>query len=116
MLYVLLWVAFYPLIHATTCSNCVYHGKQCPIHLEGSCSHRTYEKGDHFGLLAGIGGLLAYSPRLCIPYVAIIQFGSVLYFFVYTGIILLFFYVLFFHTGCPHCIQTKCPLNPEFSS
>jgi hypothetical protein len=54
MLYVLLWVNSYPLIHATTCRNCVYHGKQ--------------------------------------------------------------FYVLFYYTGCPNCIQTKCPMNPDFIS
>jgi hypothetical protein len=51
MLYVLLWLASYPLIHATTCRNCVYHGKQCPVPLEGGCSHLTFERGFQFLIL-----------------------------------------------------------------
>ena len=43
LLYVLLWVASYFIIHATTCRNCVYHGKQCPVPFEGSCSHLTFD-------------------------------------------------------------------------
>jgi hypothetical protein len=43
----MLWVASYPLIHATTCRNCVYHGKQCPVPLEGGCSHLTSERGNN---------------------------------------------------------------------
>ena len=114
--YVLLWVASYFLIHATTCRNCVYHGKHCPVPLEGGCSQITFERGNHFGILAGLGGLLAYFLRVCIPYVAIIQSGSVVYFISYSGVIVLFFYVLLYHTGCPNCIQTKCPLNPDFQA
>ena len=115
ILYVLLWVSSYPLIHATTCRHCVYHGKQCPVPLEGWCSHLLFERGNNFGLFAGIGVLLAYFLRVCIPYVAIVQVGSVAYFVLYTGVIILFFYVLFYHTGCPNCINTKCPMNPDFS-
>jgi hypothetical protein len=115
-LYLLLWVVSYPLIHATTCRNCVYHGKQCPVPLEGGCSHLTFDQGNNFGLFAGVGGFLAYFLRVCIPYVAIIQAGSVVYFALYTGVILLFFYVLLYHTGCPNCIQTKCPMNPDFNA
>lgn len=116
MLYLLLWVASFPFIHATTCRHCVYHGKQCPVPLEGGCSHLTFERGNNFGLLAGVGGFLAYFLRVCIPYVAIVQAGSVMYFALYTGVIVLFFYVLLYHTGCPNCINTKCPMNPDFSS
>ena len=116
MLYVLLWVASYPLIHATTCRNCVYYGKQCPVPFEGGCSHLMFERGNNFGILAGVGGLLAYFLRVCIPYLAIIQAGSAMYFALYTGVILLFFYILFYHTGCPNCIQTKCPMNPDFDA
>ena len=116
LLYVLLWVASYPLIHATTCRNCVYYGKQCPVPFEGGCSHLMFDRGNNFGLLAGLGGLLAYFLRICIPCVAIIQTGSIIYFALYTGVIVLFFYVLFYHTGCPNCIQTKCPMNPDFSA
>jgi len=116
MLYVLLWVASYPLIHATTCRNCVYHGKQCPVPLEGGCSHLTFDRGNKFEIFAGIGGLLAYFLRLCIPYMAIIQSGSITYFILYSGVIALFFYVLFYNTGCPNCINTKCPMNPDFNA
>lgn len=113
-LYMILWLASYPIIHATTCRHCVYYGKQCPVPLEGNCSHLTFDKGNNFGILAGLGGLLAYFLRVCIPYVAIFHSGSVLFFILYTGTIGIFFYVLFFHTGCPNCIQTKCPMNPDF--
>jgi hypothetical protein len=116
LLYVLLWVASYFIIHATTCRNCVYHGKQCPVPFEGSCSHLTFDRGNNFGIFAGIGGLVAYFLRVCIPYVAIFQSGSILYFVLYTGVIGLFFYVLLYHTGCPNCINTKCPMNPDFTA
>ena len=115
-LYVLLWVASYFIIHAATCRNCVYHGKQCPVPLEGSCSHLTFDRGHHFGIFAGVGGLVSYFLRVRIPYVAIFQSGSILYFISYTGIIAVFFYILFYHTGCPNCVNTKCPLNPDFSA
>ena len=116
MLYLLLWVASYFVIHATTCRNCVYHGKQCPVPLEGGCSHLTFERGNNFGLIAGVGGLLAFFLRLCIPYVAIIKAGSMMYFVLYSGIVILFFYVLLYHTGCPNCINTKCPMNPDYNA
>jgi hypothetical protein len=116
LLYLLMWAASYILIHATTCRNCVYYGKPCPVPLEGGCSHLMFDRGNNFGFLAGLGGLLAYFLRVCIPYVAIIQAGSFIYFALYTGVIALFFYVLFYHTGCPNCIQTKCPMNPDFST
>src|SRR5210317_1536146 len=57
LLYVLLWVASFPLIHATTCRNCVYYGKQCPVPLEGGCSHLMFERGNNFGIFAGVGVL-----------------------------------------------------------
>ncbi len=115
LLYLLFWVVSYFVIHATTCRNCVYHGKQCPVPFEGSCSHLTFDQGDNFGILAGVGGLVAYFLRLCIPYVAIFQAGSIMYFILYSSVLASFFYVLFYHTGCPNCIQTKCPMNPDFS-
>jgi hypothetical protein len=114
LLYLLAWVASYIVIHATTCRNCEYYGKQCPLPFEGGCSHVMFDQGKNFGIIAGLGGLLAYFMRVCIPYVAILQAGSFLYFTLYTGVIVLFCYVLFYHTGCPHCIQTKCPMNPDF--
>lgn len=116
LLYLLLWGASYVIIHATTCRHCIYYGKKCPVPFEGNCSQLMFERGDNFGLLAGAGGGLAYLLRICIPYVAIIQAGSVLYFVLYSGLFGLFFYVLFYHTGCPNCINAKCPLNPDFSS
>lgn len=115
LLYLLAWVASYFVIHATTCRNCVYHGKQCPVPLEGGCSHLMFDQGSNFGIIAGIGGLVAYFLRICIPYVAIFQAGSITYFILYSGVLVSFFYVLFYHTGCPNCIQTKCPMNPDFS-
>jgi hypothetical protein len=116
MLYLLLWLLSYPVIHATLCRNCVYHGKQCPVPFEGGCSHLISDKGHNFGVLVGIGGILAYFMRVCIPYVAIFQTGSVLYFILYTGVLAGFFYVLLYHTGCPNCINTNCPFNPDYGT
>jgi len=116
MLYVLLWLASYPIIHATTCRNCVYHGKQCPVPFEGGCSHLTSDRGNDFGLFAGLGGLLAYFLRVCIPYAALFNSGSVLFFILYTANIVILFFALFLYTGCPHCINEKCPMNPDFNA
>ncbi len=116
LLYLLLWVASYFVIHATTCRNCVYHGKKCPVPFEGSCSHLIFDRGNNFGLFAGLGGLLAYFLRVCIPFVAIFESGSILNFVLYSSVIVLLFYVLIYHTGCPNCINTKCPLNPDFGA
>ena len=116
LLYVLLWVASFVLIHATTCRHCAYYGKQCPVPLEGSCSHLLFERGSNFGVMAGLGGLLAYVLRVCIPYVAIFHMGSLWIFVLYTGLIAIFFYVLLYHTGCPNCISTKCPMNPDYGA
>lgn len=115
-LYVISWLASYPIIHTTTCRNCFYHGKQCPIPLEGGCSQLTANKGNDFGLYAYAGALLAYFLRLCIPYLAIFDSGSVLLAILYTGTIVVLFYVHFYHTGCPNCINAKCPMNPDFGT
>lgn len=116
MLHLLLWLLSYPVIHATLCRNCVYHGKPCPVPLEGSCSHLAFDKGHDFGILAGIGGLVAYFMRVCIPYAAIFQMGAVLHFVLYTGIIAGLLYVLLYHTGCPNCLNRQCPFNPDYGT
>lgn len=116
LLYLLFWVASYFVIHATTCRNCAYYGKHCPVPFEGSCSHITFSRGKNFGLFSLVAASFAYILRICIPYVAIFYSGSILYFILYTVVFIIFFYVLLFHTGCPNCINIKCPLNPDFSS
>jgi len=35
LLYLLLWVASYFVIHATACRNCVYHGNFSGFHCQG---------------------------------------------------------------------------------
>ena len=116
LLYLFLWVASYFVIHATTCRNCAYYGKHCPVPFEGSCSHIIFSRGKNFGLFTLVGASFTYILRICIPYVAIFHSGSILYFILYTVVFILFFYVLLFKTGCPNCINIKCPLNPDFSS
>ena len=115
-LYLLFWVGSYFVIHGTTCRNCVYYGKRCPVPFEGSCSHIIFSRGKKFGLISIIGAGLAYILRICIPYVAIFHNDSVSYFILYSAIFLLFLYVLFFHTGCPNCINIRCPMNPDNNS
>ena len=114
-LYLLAWVTSYFVLYALTCRNCTNYGKICPVPLEGSCVNRFFSRGNKFGLLAGAGAVLACFLRVCIPYAAIFQSGSILYFILYTGVLVLFFYVLLYHTGCPNCTNDQCPLNPDFS-
>ncbi len=116
LLYLLLWVGSYFVIHATTCRNCAYYGKHCPVPFEGSCSHIIFGRGKNFGLFSLVGASFAYILRISIPCVAIFHSGSILYFILYMAVFILFFYVLLFHTGCPNCIHIKCPLNPDYSS
>ena len=79
-LYLLAWVASYFVLYALTCRNCTNYGKICPVPLEGSCVNRFFSRGEKFGLLAGVGAVLAYFLRVVIPYAAIFQIGSFLYF------------------------------------
>jgi hypothetical protein len=114
-LYLAAWVASYFVLYALTCRNCTNYGKLCPVPLEGSCVNRFFNRGQKFGLLAGAGAVLAYFLRVFIPYAAIFQSGSILHFVIYTGVFVLFFYALLYHTGCPNCTNDQCPLNPDFS-
>ncbi len=114
-LYLVAWVASYFVLYALTCRNCTNYGKICPVPLEGSCVNRFFSRGAKFGLMAAAGAVLAYFLRVCIPYAAIIQSESILNFVLYTGVFVLFFYVLLYHTGCPNCTNEQCPLNPDFS-
>jgi len=116
LLYLVFWAASYAVLFAMTCRNCTNYGKSCPVPLEGSCVQRFFGRGQHFGLIAGAGAIIAYFMRVCIPYVAIFQMGSVLYFILYTGLFAGFFYVLLYHTGCPNCTNVQCPFNPDFDS
>lgn len=115
LLYLLAWVASYFVLYALTCRNCTNYGKVCPVPLEGSCVNRFFSRGEKFGLLAGAGAVLAYFLRVVIPYAAIFQMGSFLYFILYTSVFAGFFYVLLYHTGCPNCTNVQCPFNPDFS-
>lgn len=116
LMYLLLWVGSFFVIHAITCRNCVYYGKKCPVPFEGSCADRFFSRGSNFGIFSGFGALITYFLRVCIPYAVIIKSGSVLHFILYSALFALFFYVLLYHTGCPNCINTKCPFNPDFST
>lgn len=116
LLYLVFWAASYAVLYAMTCRNCANYGKSCPVPLEGSCVQRFFSRGEKFGFMAGVGVLLAYFLRVCIPYVIIFQMGLALYFLLYTCVFVGFFYVLLYRTGCPNCINTKCPFNPDFGT
>lgn len=115
-MYLASWAASYFVLYALTCRHCANYGKSCPVPLEGSCAPRFFSRGDNFGPMAGVGAVLAYFLRVCIPYVALLQMGSVLYFLLYSGLFAVFFYVLLYRTGCPNCTNVQCPFNPDFST
>lgn len=114
--YMVLWGLSYVIIYAGTCRNCVYYGKRCPIPLEGSCVHRFFERGrNRFGYLSIVWAALAYAFRILVPLFIIINdrwlIGGIAYF----GLLALFWANHLGFAGCPNCINTDCPLNPDYT-
>jgi hypothetical protein len=116
LLYLVFWAASYAVLYAVTCRNCTNYGKSCPVPFEGSCVQRFFGRGEKFGFMAGLGAVSAYFLRVCIPYAAIFLMGSMFDFILYTGLFAGFFYVLLYHTGCPNCVNVRCPFNPDFGT
>ncbi|MGM0451992.1 MAG: hypothetical protein ACQERN_02350 [Thermodesulfobacteriota bacterium] len=112
LVYIALWIVSYPVIYAGTCRYCVYYGKKCPIPLEGSCVHYLFARSSQpFGFTRLIWATVAYLLRAVVPIAAMIHqaafFGGAVYLLLLTA----FWFVHLRITGCPHCINTTCPLN-----
>ncbi len=113
--YILMWIASYLLLFAGTCRKCVYYGKRCPVPLEGECVHRVLGRsGKGFGWSALLAASVAYVLRVGLPAFIIIRDSLCYEGLVYSMLFVLFWYMHIYNTGCPNCINTACPLNPDF--
>jgi hypothetical protein len=114
--YLALWVVSYFIIYAGTCRYCVYYGKKCPIPMEGSCVHKFFEKKDSgFGWIQLSCATIVYLLRIIVPAVIIIRDELFKWGLVYALILTVFWVVHLRLTGCPNCVNTECPLNPDYS-
>ncbi|MBS3759224.1 MAG: hypothetical protein KGY61_11230 [Desulfobacterales bacterium] len=112
--YLALWGLSYPVIYAGACRYCAYYGKSCPIPLEGGLVHRFFEKkAGGFGFMALVWATLAYGLRVVLPVVVIIEHRAYPMGILYGGIFIAFWIAHLRFSGCPNCINTDCPLNPD---
>ena len=112
--YLALWIVSYPVIYAGTCRYCAYSGRKCPIPLEGSCVHYLFARsGRPFGFAQLIWATVAYLLRVIIPVAAIIFHAAFFAGAVYLVLLAAFWFVHLRRSGCPNCINTHCPLNPD---
>jgi len=116
-LYIVLWIISYFTIYAGACSYCVYYGKKCPVPLEGSCAHLFFDKKENgFGNSQFFWAAVAYILRIFLPVLIIFRETLYGYGIIYSVLFILFWVVHVFYTGCPNCINSKCPLNPDYKS
>ncbi|MEN6473143.1 MAG: hypothetical protein ABFD81_03945 [Syntrophaceae bacterium] len=112
--YLLAWVLSYPVIYAGTCRKCPYYGKRCPIPLEGSCVGNFLARGaGSFGYAELFWAGVAYLLRMAVPAGIILldrlrMLGSA-----YLGIVAAYWTNHLLVEGCPNCINSTCPLNPD---
>ena len=116
-LYIGLWGISYFTLYAGTCRYRVYHGKKCPVPLEGSCARHFFDKKENgFGNSQLFWAAVAYMLRVLLPVVIIFRETFYVYGIIYSGLFILFWTVHLFYTGCPNCINGKCPLNRNASA
>jgi len=114
--YLGLWAFSYIVIYAGTCRYCVYYGNKCSIPLEGSCVHKFFEKKEEsFGVRQLLWATVAYGFRVVLPVIFIFKYHLTGWGIVYFSILTVFWIVHLRFTGCPNCINTQCPLNPDYS-
>lgn len=112
--YLALWALSYPVIYAGACRYCAYYGESCPIPLEGGWVHRFFKKKQEgFGLTALVWATLSYGLRVILPVVIIIDHDLYRVGIIYVGLFIVFWIIHLRFCGCPNCINTECPLNPD---
>lgn len=115
VVYMALWGISYGIIYAGTCRHCAYYGKKCPIPLEGSCVHHFFEKKtEGFGFMPLFWATLVYGLRAVLPMFIVIERSMTGMGIVYLALFLAFWIVHLRFSGCPSCINTQCPLNPDY--
>jgi hypothetical protein len=113
--YLGLWAISYIVIYIGTCRNCVYYGRKCSVPLEGSCVHLFFKKGKNkFGYSSLFWAALSYVMRIFLPTALIVHHRLFVTGAVYFSIFVLFWIVHLRITGCPNCINYRCPLNPDY--
>lgn len=114
--YLLLWIASYGVIYAGTCRHCAYYGRTCPIPLEGSCVHHFFGRGHgRFGFPGLMWAVAAYALRVFLPLFIVVRDGRVATGLGYAGVLALFWIVHLFVSGCPNCVNARCPLNRNYT-
>jgi hypothetical protein len=111
--YLVLWIASYPVIYAGTCRYCANYGKPCPVVLEGGMVHRFFKRGTkHFGIMALIWACVAYTMRIAVPCLVIVQnrlwSWGMLIGVLFSGYWIVHIWIV----GCPNCVNYYCLLNP----
>lgn len=115
VMYVALWALSYGIIYAGTCRHCAYYGEKCPIPLEGGCVHGFFEKKQEgFGYAPLFWAILAYGLRVGMPAIIVIRHALLIEGILYLGLLIVFWIVHLRFSGCPNCINTDCPLNPDY--
>ena len=115
--YILLWGASYPLIYAGTCRYCAYYGKKCPVPLEGSCVQTFFSRSHGaFGGFQLFWAAAAYFLRIIMPVLAVMVYSAYISGLLYLMLLASFWVVHLRLSGCPNCINTACPLNPDFTA
>ncbi|PKL39652.1 MAG: hypothetical protein CVV44_05370 [Spirochaetae bacterium HGW-Spirochaetae-1] len=115
-LYILLWVLSYIVIYAGTCRHCAYYGKNCPVPLEGQCVHYFFKSsGKPFTFMALFWASVSYLLRVIVPAYILVVHAMVFFGAVYLGIFILYWFLHLRITGCSKCVNTGCPLNPDYN-
>jgi hypothetical protein len=113
--YLGLWAFSYIIIYTGTCRYCIYYGKKCPIPFEGSCVPKFFKKKDKpFGYLHLLWAATAYGFRVVLPVFFIFKYTMTGWGIAYFSLLTLFWIIHLRFTGCPNCINTQCPLNPDY--
>jgi len=114
MAYIVMWLASYLVIFKGTCTRCAYYGKSCPIPLEGPLVKYFFKKSDKpFGYKALFWATVAYLMRIWVPSLVIIRDRRKAAGIIYYGMFKIFWVIHLRIIGCPNCINSACPLNPD---
>jgi len=117
LIYLITWGVSYLVIYFGTCAGCVYYGTTCPIPAEGECvPFFAKKKESSFGWSSLAWATLSYLLRISVPVFIVFRDRRVLPGILYGGVFALFWVVHLFLSGCPNCVNTACPFNPDFSS